>query len=105
MDYVIVVLEDMSLDLTKIKDAVDEVISYSQNIPKPLETDDLINTWYNNKKRFIDAMDGKLIWECPNCKNRDQNKLNVARRTCGYIGVNFWNFGRTEEIAERKLHL
>ena len=53
----------MSLDLTKIKDAVDEVISYSQNIPKPLETDDLINTWYNNKKRFIDAMDGKLIWE------------------------------------------
>ena len=51
------------MDLTKIKDAVDEVISYSQNIPKPLETDDLINTWYNNKKRFIDAMDGKLIWE------------------------------------------
>ena len=49
--------------------------------------------------------DGKLIWECPNCKNRDQSKLNVARRTCGYIGSNFWNQGRTQEIKERVLHL
>lgn len=49
--------------------------------------------------------DGKLVWECPNCGNRDQNKLNVARRTCGYIGTNFWNQGRTQEIAERVLHL
>lgn len=49
--------------------------------------------------------DGKLIWECPNCKNRDQNKLNVARRTCGYIGTQFWNQGRTQEIKERVLHL
>ena len=47
----------------------------------------------------------KLVWECPNCKNRDQDKMNVARRTCGYIGSNFWNQGRTEEILERKLHL
>ncbi len=49
--------------------------------------------------------DGKLIWECPNCKNTDQNKLNVARRTCGYIGTQFWNQGRTQEIKERVLHL
>lgn len=49
--------------------------------------------------------DGKYVWKCPNCGNTDQNFLNIARRTCGYIGVNFWNFGRTEEIAERKLHL
>ncbi len=49
--------------------------------------------------------DGKLIWECPNCKNRDQNKMNVARRTCGYIGTQFWNQGRTQEIKERVLHL
>ena len=48
---------------------------------------------------------GKLIWECPNCKNRDQDKMNVARRTCGYIGTRFWNQGRTQEISERKLHL
>ncbi|MBQ0071794.1 MAG: anaerobic ribonucleoside-triphosphate reductase, partial [Spirochaetales bacterium] len=49
--------------------------------------------------------DGKLIWECPNCHNRDQNKMNVARRTCGYIGTQFWNQGRTQEIKERVLHL
>ena len=49
--------------------------------------------------------DGKLVWECPNCFNRDQNKLNVARRTCGYIGSQFWNQGRTQEIKERVLHL
>ena len=49
--------------------------------------------------------DGKLVWECPKCKNRDQNKLNVARRTCGYIGTQFWNQGRTQEIKERVLHL
>lgn len=48
---------------------------------------------------------GKLIWECPNCGNRDQKKMNVARRTCGYIGSNFWNQGRTQEISERVLHL
>lgn len=49
--------------------------------------------------------DGKLVWECPNCQNRDQDKLNVARRTCGYIGTQFWNQGRTQEIKERVLHL
>ncbi len=49
--------------------------------------------------------DGKLVWECPVCRNRDQNKMNVARRTCGYIGTNFWNQGRTQEISERVLHL
>ena len=49
--------------------------------------------------------DGKLVWECPNCGNRDQDKMNVARRTCGYIGTQFWNQGRTAEIKERVLHL
>ena len=49
--------------------------------------------------------DGKLTWECPNCGNRDKSKLNVARRTCGYIGTEFWNQGRTEEILERYVHL
>ena len=48
---------------------------------------------------------GKLVWECPNCKNRDQNKMNIARRTCGYIGSHYWNQGRTEEIKDRVLHL
>ena len=49
--------------------------------------------------------DGKLVWECPHCKNRDQSKMNVARRTCGYIGTQFWNQGRTQEIKDRVLHL
>ena len=49
--------------------------------------------------------DGKLVWQCPNCGNRDQNKMNVARRTCGYIGTQFWNQGRTQEIKDRVLHL
>lgn len=52
-----------------------------------------------------DTDSGKLIWKCPNCGNTNQNKLNVARRTCGYIGTNFWNQGRTQEISERVLHL
>ena len=53
----------------------------------------------------IEKVDGKLIWKCPNCGNTDQNKLNVARRTCGYIGTQFWNQGRTQEIRDRVLHL
>ena len=47
----------------------------------------------------------KLVWECPQCGNRDERKMSVARRTCGYIGTNFWNQGRTQEIKERVLHL
>ena len=49
--------------------------------------------------------DGKLLWECPKCQNRNQKKMNVARRTCGYIGSQFWNQGRTEEIRDRFVHL
>jgi len=60
---------------------------------------------YTGQIQIITDEDGKLIWECPNCKNKDQNKMNVARRTCGYIGTNFWNQGRTQEIKERVLHL
>lgn len=53
----------------------------------------------------IRGTSGHFYWECPNCGNTDKNTLNVARRTCGYIGTNFWNQGRTEEIKERVLHL
>ena len=60
---------------------------------------------YEGEIKVIKDESGKSIWECPNCKNRDQDKMNVARRTCGYIGTNFWNQGRTQEIAERVLHL
>ena len=60
---------------------------------------------YEGEIQIITDDDGKLIWECPNCGNRDQSKMNVARRTCGYIGTQFWNQGRTQEIKERVLHL
>ena len=60
---------------------------------------------YDGEIRIVKDDDGKLVWECPKCHNRDQNKLNVARRTCGYIGTQFWNQGRTQEIKERVLHL
>ncbi len=59
---------------------------------------------YDGEIQIVEE-DGKLLWECPNCKNRDQDKMNVARRTCGYIGTQFWNQGRTQEIQERVLHL
>ena len=60
---------------------------------------------YDGEIRIIEDESGKLIWECPNCGNRDQNLLSVARRTCGYIGTQFWNQGRTQEIKDRVLHL
>ena len=60
---------------------------------------------YDGEITIVTDEGGKLIWECPNCHNRDQDKMNVARRTCGYIGTQFWNQGRTQEIKERVLHL
>ena len=60
---------------------------------------------YDGEIEIKEDDDGKLVWECPNCKNRDQSKMNVARRTCGYIGTQYWNQGRTSEIQDRVLHL
>lgn len=60
---------------------------------------------YNGQIEIVEDESGKLIWQCPNCGNTDPNKMNVARRTCGYIGTQFWNQGRTQEIKERVLHL
>ena len=60
---------------------------------------------YDGEIEIKEDKDGKLVWECPNCGNRDQTRMNVARRTCGYIGTQFWNQGRTQEIKERVLHL
>ena len=60
---------------------------------------------YDGEIQIVEDDDGKLVWECPNCHNRDQTKMNVARRTCGYIGSQFWNQGRTQEIKDRVLHL
>lgn len=60
---------------------------------------------YDGEIKIVEDEDGKLIWECPNCGNHDQDKMSVARRTCGYIGTQFWNQGRTQEIKDRVLHL
>ena len=60
---------------------------------------------FDGEIEIINDEDGKLVWECPHCHNRDQSKMNVARRTCGYIGTQYWNQGRTQEIQERVLHL
>ena len=59
---------------------------------------------YDGEIEVVD-IDGKLVWRCPNCENTDQSRMNVARRTCGYIGTQYWNQGRTQEIKERVLHL
>ena len=95
-------------DLTHNIDAVLEVMQFIYNNIMYAE----LNTksdycqvcGYDGEIKIIDE-NNELIWECPNCGNRDKNKMNVARRTCGYIGSNFWNKGRTEEIAERYVHL
>jgi len=60
---------------------------------------------YDGEIQIVEDETGKLVWKCPNCGNTDQDKMNVARRTCGYIGTQFWNQGRTQEIKERVLHL
>ena len=60
---------------------------------------------YDGEIRIVEDESGKLVWECPNCGNRDQDRMSVARRTCGYIGTQFWNQGRTQEIRDRVLHL
>ena len=98
-----------------------EVPNMQNNIPAVLEVmkfiyDNIMYAELNTKSDYCQVCgfdgeiqiieeDGKLIWECPNCGNRDQSKLNVARRTCGYIGSQFWNQGRTQEIKDRVLHL
>ena len=60
---------------------------------------------YDGEIKIVTDKNDKLVWECPNCGNRDQKKMSVARRTCGYIGTNYWNAGRTAEIKDRQLHL
>ena len=99
-----------------------EVPNMQQNIPAVLQVmqyiDDNImyaelNTksdycqccGYDGEIKIVENADGKLIWQCPNCGNTDQDKMNVARRTCGYIGTQYWNQGRTQEIKDRVLHL
>lgn len=95
-------------DLTRNVDAALEVIKFIYNNIMYAElntkSDYCQKCGYDGEIQLIDE-NGQLIWQCPNCNNRDTNTMNVARRTCGYIGTNFWNSGRTEEIAQRYVHL
>ncbi len=95
-------------DLTQNIDAVLEVMKfiYDNFMYAELNTksDYCQICGYDGEIKIIDE-NNELIWECPNCGNRDKSKLNITRRTCGYLGTNFWNKGRTEEIAERYVHL
>ena len=100
------------VEVPNMQDNLDAVISIIQYIYDHIMYAEL-NTksdycqvcGYDGEIEIKENEDGKLIWRCPNCGNTDQNKLNVARRTCGYIGTQFWNQGRTQEIKERVLHL
>ena len=95
-----------------MNDNIDVVIQLIQFIYENImyaelnsKSDYCMKCGYDKEIKIITDSSGKLIWECPECGNRDQNMMSVARRTCGYIGTNFWNQGRTQEIKERVLHV
>ncbi len=93
-----------------MQDNIDAVIAvmkyiYDNIMYAELNTKKVITVWnvaMTVRSKLLNEKDsGKLVWECPNCGNRDQDKMSVARRTCGYIGTQFWNQGRTQEIKEK----
>lgn len=100
------------VEVPNMSDNIDAVLSVMQFIYENIMYAEL-NTksdycqvcGYTGEIQIVNDEHGKLVWQCPNCGNREQDKMNVARRTCGYIGTNFWNQGRTQEIKERVLHL
>ncbi|MDE7332899.1 MAG: anaerobic ribonucleoside-triphosphate reductase [Lachnospiraceae bacterium] len=100
------------VEVPNMQDNIEAVLSVMQHIYDHIMYAEL-NTksdycqlcGYNGEIRIVEDNHKKLVWECPKCKNRNQDKMNVARRTCGYIGTQFWNQGRTQEIRERVLHL
>lgn len=100
------------VEVPDMKDNIEAVIAVMQYIYENImyaelntKSDYCMECGYTGEIQIITEDSGKLVWECPNCGNRDQDKMNVARRTCGYIGTQFWNQGRTQEIKERVLHL
>ena len=99
------------IEVPDMKDNLEAVMSVLKHIYENImyaelntKSDYCQQCGYDGEIQIVEE-DGKLLWECPSCGNRDQGKMNVARRTCGYIGTQFWNQGRTEEIKDRVLHL
>ncbi len=100
------------VEVPNMKDNIPAVIAVMQHIYNNImyaelntKSDYCSNCGYDGEIQIITDEHGKLLWECPNCGNQDQNTMSVARRTCGYIGTQYWNQGRTQEIKERVLHL
>ncbi len=100
------------VEVPNMQDNLDAVLAVMQYIYENImyaelntKSDYCQECGYNGEIQIVNDKDGKLVWECPNCRNRNQDKMNVARRTCGYIGTQYWNQGRTQEIKERVLHL
>ena len=101
------------VEVPNMQDNIDAVIAVMKyiydnimNAELNTKSDYCMECGYDGEIKIVEEKDsGKLVWECPNCGNRDQDKMSVARRTCGYIGTQFWNQGRTQEIKERVLHL
>ncbi len=100
------------VEVPDLKENIPAVLSVMQHIYENImyaelntKSDYCSKCGYDGEIQIITDEHGKLAWECPNCKNRDENTMSVARRTCGYIGTQFWNQGRTQEIKERVLHL
>ena len=101
------------IEVPNMQNNIEAIISVMQFIYENImyaeintKSDYCMGCGYDGEIKIVDDKEsGKLVWECPNCGNRDQDKMSVARRTCGYIGTQFWNQGRTEEIKERVLHL
>ena len=97
-------LPDMNNNIDAILELISFIYEHIQYCEFNTKSDYCEKCGYDGEIKIIDE-DGKLIWECPECGNRDQNYMHVTRRTCGYIGTQFWNQGRTQEIKERILHL
>ena len=97
-------LPDMNNNIDAVLELISFIYEHIQYCEFNTKSDYCEKCGYDGEIKIIDE-DGKLIWECPECGNRDQNYMHVTRRTCGYIGTQFWNPGRTQEIKERILHL
>jgi ribonucleoside-triphosphate reductase len=100
------------VEVPDMQNNIDAVLSVMQYIYDNImyaelntKSDYCMECGYSGEIKIVNDKDGKLVWECPNCGNRNQDMMSVARRTCGYIGTQFWNQGRTQEIKERVLHL